>query len=127
MSPKVVKPFFFGHFARLDRQIVLVDALTALNAGAGRVADLQRCAESMCSPAFRQGANSWASALFGRRIDRILFAATKADLLHHTSHDRLEAILEADREGRRRRAPNFPAPISTLPRSPPSAPPARRR
>ena len=30
---KVVKPFFFGHFARLDRQIVLVDALAALNAG----------------------------------------------------------------------------------------------
>ena len=29
----------------------------------------------------------------GRRIDRILFTATKADLLHHGSHDRLEAIL----------------------------------
>jgi hypothetical protein len=28
-----------------------------------------------------------------RRIDRLLFAATKADHLHHTSHDRLEAIL----------------------------------
>ena len=26
--------------------------------------------------------------------DRILFAATKADHLHHTSHDRLEAILQ---------------------------------
>ncbi|MGL5137236.1 MAG: YcjX family protein, partial [Beijerinckiaceae bacterium] len=29
----VVRPFFRDHFARLDRQIVLVDALTALNAG----------------------------------------------------------------------------------------------
>jgi uncharacterized protein len=28
-----------------------------------------------------------------RKIDRILFAATKADHVHHTSHDRLEAIL----------------------------------
>jgi predicted YcjX-like family ATPase len=28
------------------------------------------------------------------RIDRILLAATKADHLHHTSHDRLEAILK---------------------------------
>ena len=27
------------------------------------------------------------------RIDRILFAATKADLLHHSSHDRLENVL----------------------------------
>ena len=31
--------------------------------------------------------------LFLRRIDRILFAATKADHLHHTSHDRLQAIM----------------------------------
>ena len=32
----VVKPFFRDHFARLDRQIVLVDALQALNAGPRR-------------------------------------------------------------------------------------------
>jgi predicted YcjX-like family ATPase len=31
--------------------------------------------------------------LIARRIDRILFAATKADHLHHTSHDRLEALM----------------------------------
>ena len=30
----VVRPFFRDHFARLDRQIVLVDALQALNGGA---------------------------------------------------------------------------------------------
>jgi uncharacterized protein len=33
------------------------------------------------------------SALFRPKIDRILFAATKADHLHHLSHDRLEAVL----------------------------------
>jgi hypothetical protein len=42
---------------------------------------------------FRLGANSIFSNILGRRIDRILFAATKADLLHQTSHDRLENIL----------------------------------
>jgi hypothetical protein len=31
--------------------------------------------------------------LFRPKIDRILFAATKADHLHHSSHDRLEAAL----------------------------------
>jgi hypothetical protein len=31
--------------------------------------------------------------IIGRRIDRIVFAATKADHLHHVNHDRLEAIL----------------------------------
>jgi uncharacterized protein len=89
---KVVRPFFFGHFARLDRQIVLVDALSPLNAGPAAVADL-RLALSQILACFRQGANSIVSGLFGRRINRILFAASKADLLHHESHDRLESIL----------------------------------
>ena len=31
----VVKPFFREHIARLDRQIVLIDAMQALNAGTG--------------------------------------------------------------------------------------------
>jgi hypothetical protein len=42
---------------------------------------------------FRIGRGTLFSALFRPRIDRILFAATKADHLHHSSHDRLEAIL----------------------------------
>ena len=88
----VVKPFFREHFARLDRQIVLVDALGALDAGPDTVADLGASLESVLT-AFRPGANTWLSSVLGRRIDRILFAATKADHLHHTSHDRLEAIL----------------------------------
>jgi predicted YcjX-like family ATPase len=90
---KVVKPFFYDHFARLDRQIVLIDALAALNAGAAAVQDLRVAMTGVLS-CFRQGANSWSSALFGRRISRIVFAAAKADLLHHTSHDRLEGILK---------------------------------
>ena len=45
------------------------------------------------STAFASAATSFFSSLFRPRIDRILFAATKADHLHHSSHDRLEAIL----------------------------------
>jgi uncharacterized protein len=89
---RVVKPFFFGHFARLDRQIVLVDVLTALNAGSKSVEDLQTALTDVMS-SFRLGANNFATNLFGRRVEKILFAATKADQLHHTSHDKLEAIL----------------------------------
>jgi uncharacterized protein len=88
----VVKPFFYGHFARLDRQIVLVDVLSTLNAGPSAVSDLSTALQDVLK-CFRTGSNSVLSELFGRRIDRILFAATKADQLHHTSHDRLEAIL----------------------------------
>src|SRR4029077_8627908 len=42
---------------------------------------------------FRVGRSTILSTLFRPRIDRILFAATKADHLHHLSHDRLEAVL----------------------------------
>jgi hypothetical protein len=89
---RVVKPFFFGHFARLDRQIALVDALTALNAGPTAVADLQKALTDVLR-SFRVGANSILSEVFGRRVERVLFAATKADLLNHRDHDKLEAIL----------------------------------
>src|SRR5262245_13913261 len=88
----VVRPFFRDHFARLDRQIVLVDALSAINAGAEAMADLERTLAAVLA-CFRPGADTWLSRILFRRIDRLLFAATKADHLHHTSHDRLEAIL----------------------------------
>lgn len=88
----VVKPFFRDHFARLDRQIVLVDALSALNSGPAAVRDLQNAMTDVLL-AFRAGRSNLLSTVFRPRIDKILFAATKADHLHHTSHDRLEAIL----------------------------------
>ena len=89
----VVRPFYREHIARLDRQIVLVDVLTALNAGPDAVRDLERALAAILD-SFNVGRNSILSALFAPRIGHILFAATKADLLHHSSHDRLERILD---------------------------------
>ncbi len=88
----VVRPFFRDHFSRLDRQIVLVDALAAFNAGPEALRDLEAALGGILD-CFRIGRGTILSTLFRPRIDRILFAATKADHLHHTSHDRLEAIL----------------------------------
>jgi predicted YcjX-like family ATPase len=87
----VVKPFFKEHFARLDRQIVLVDALQALNRGPETLLDLENALVDVLG-AFRSGSGSLLGSLFARRIDRVLVAATKADHLHHESHDRLEAL-----------------------------------
>lgn len=94
----VVKPFFREHITRLDRQIVLIDAMQALNAGAGAVADLERALTEILA-CFRLGQGNFLTDFFARRIDRILIAATKADHLHHESHDRLQAIVRrlADR------------------------------
>lgn len=88
----VVKPFFHDHFSRLDRQIVLVDALSALNAGPESLRDLETALSDILT-CFRPGANSWLSAILNRRVERILIAATKADHLHRESHDRLETIV----------------------------------
>ena len=100
---EVVKPFFRDHFARIDRQVVLVDALGAINAGPPAVEDL-RAAMSETLGALRPGKNSFLSGLLGgRRVEKILFAATKADHLHHSQHAQLTAIMEAlTREARER-------------------------
>src|SRR5664280_2876846 len=39
----VVRPFFRDHFARLARQVVLVDALSAFNSGPEALVDLEAC------------------------------------------------------------------------------------
>lgn len=88
----VVRPFFRTHFARLDRQVVLVDVLAALNGGREALIDLEVALGEILA-SFRPGHSSWLGQVLTRRIDRILFAATKADHLHHASHDRLELIL----------------------------------
>src|SRR3990170_2717230 len=88
----VVRPFFRDHFSRLDRQVVLVDALAAFNAGPEALVDIEAALAGILD-CFRIGRSTLLSALFRPRIDRILFAATKADHLHHSSHDRLEAVL----------------------------------
>lgn len=88
----VVRPFFRDHFSRLDRQIVLVDALSAFNAGPEALHDLEAAMAGILD-CFRIGRSTILSSLFRPRVDRILFAATKADHLHHLSHDRLEDVL----------------------------------
>lgn len=92
---RVIRPFFETHFARLDRQVVLVDVLEAVHRGPAALED-QRRAMTEVLAAFRPGGNGFfASLLRGKRVERILFAATKADHLHHSQHSRLTALTEA--------------------------------
>ena len=92
---RVVQPFFRAHFAKLDRQVVLADVLGAIHQGPQAVEDLRRTMAEVLA-AFRPGTNSWlTSILGGRRVEKILFAATKADHLHHLQHPALTAITEA--------------------------------
>ena len=92
---RVIRPFFRDHFARIDRQVVLVDILGAIHQGPQAVEDMRRAMADILS-AFRPGRAGWLGQLLGtRRVERILFAATKADHLHHLQHARLTNILTA--------------------------------
>jgi len=91
----IVRPFFRDHFAKIDRQIVLVDVLGAIHAGPAALDDLRGTMAGILS-AFRPGRNAFLTRIFqGRRVEKILFAATKADHLHHSQHPQLTAITEA--------------------------------
>ena len=122
----VVRPFFRDHFARLDRQIVLVDALAAFNAGPEALHDLEAALAGILD-CFRIG-----------RSTLLQQPVPAADRPHpvRRHQGRSSASFEprpagggaaADRGQGRRRAPNMPAPRSTSWRWPRCAPPARRR
>lgn len=92
---QVVKPFFRDHFAKIDRQVVLTDVLGAIHGGPAAVEDMRR-AMAATMGAFRPGRNAFLTRLLsGKQVERILFAATKADHLHHDQHDRMTAIMKA--------------------------------
>lgn len=109
----VVKPFFREHITRLDRQIVLIDAMHAMNAGPEAVRDLERALGDILS-CFRPGSGNLLTSLWQRTIDRVLVAATKADHLHHNDHKHMEAIVRRLVERSIRRAGTSGARVETL-------------
>jgi predicted YcjX-like family ATPase len=88
----IVQPFFAELARGVDRQIVLVDVLRALNDGEEAFTD-QRLALETILAAFRFGRRNLLRLLFGARIDRVLFAATKADHVPALQRDHLGALM----------------------------------
>ncbi len=94
---QVVKKFYRQHFLRFDRQIVLADCLTPLNAcsinsGPESFADLQ-LAIDMILESYSYGKSGLFSRLFSPRIDKLLFAATKADHVTSEQHAPMVSLL----------------------------------
>ena len=89
----IVWRFFKEHFARIDRQLVLVDLLGAAEGGSVAINELQDAMVSVLN-AFKPGQNTWLNPLLhGKRVERILFAATKADHLPTSQHEELQRLL----------------------------------
>lgn len=89
----IIRPFYRQFFTRLDRQIVLVDVLSNLNAGKTHINQLQSSLSEILK-SFSPGASHWLTSIWNKKIDRLVFAATKADHLHHHNHDQLQNLLK---------------------------------
>jgi predicted YcjX-like family ATPase len=89
---EVVGKFYQQHFTKFDRQIVLADCLTPLNQGPESFADLQ-LAITMILESYHYGRSSIFSRLFAPKIDKLLFAATKADHVTTEQHPHLVSLL----------------------------------
>ncbi|MFV0432096.1 MAG: YcjX family protein [Alphaproteobacteria bacterium] len=91
----VVKPFFEDYFAKLDQQVVLIDPLTTLNHGMDALNDLSHSMETILD-ILKPKIHSWLyRLLLGRPMSHILFAATKADHVHHTQHNNLLKLTQS--------------------------------
>ncbi|MDM8565000.1 YcjX family protein [Candidatus Halobeggiatoa sp. HSG11] len=89
----VVKKFYQDYFVSFDRQIVLVDVLNTFNSGYDSFVDM-RDSLNMVLESFNYGKSGIINKLFGLKIDKILFAATKADHVTPNQLPNLEHFLQ---------------------------------
>ncbi|MGF1752080.1 YcjX family protein, partial [Vibrio makurazakiensis] len=82
-----------NHFSTFDRQIVLVDCLQPLNAGYESFYDMRGALEQLMK-SFKYGRSNVLKRLFAPKIDKILFAATKADHVTPEQHGNLASLLQ---------------------------------
>ncbi|MCL1079359.1 YcjX family protein [Parashewanella spongiae] len=89
---QVVTPFYRNHFCHFDRQVVLVDSLTALNQGQQQFNDMLQ-ALSQIIQSFQFGKSNFLRRLFSPKIDKLLFAATKVDHITRNQQSNLLQLL----------------------------------
>lgn len=90
---KVVKPFYKEHFKKFDRQLILVDCLSALNRGYDSFQDLQKAIDWLMG-SFQYGSSSLMNRLFNPKIDKLVFAASKADHITPDQQNNLVKLLD---------------------------------
>ncbi|WP_394132632.1 YcjX family protein [Shewanella maritima] len=91
---QVVKPFYRNYFAKFDRQVVLVDCLTALSNGKAQYNDMTVALNNILE-SFQFGQSSLLRRLFSPRIDKVLFAASQVDRVTRDQQANLLKLLNA--------------------------------
>jgi predicted YcjX-like family ATPase len=90
---KIVKGFYKDYFVNFDRQIILVDCLQPLNSGLEAFTDMQTALNQLMQ-SFQYGQRTLLHRLFSPRIDKLMFAATKADHITPDQHANLVSLLQ---------------------------------
>ncbi|MGO2130596.1 MAG: YcjX family protein [Pseudoalteromonas prydzensis] len=91
---EVVKPFYTQHFRNFDRQIVLVDVLSALNEGPETLQEQGDVIKQLLAH-FNYGETGFLKRLFKPNIDKLLFAANKSDHISSAHHKDLALLLDS--------------------------------
>ncbi len=90
----IVRPFYETVFSGFDRQLVLVDVIGGLNAGAESFADMRRALAAVLQ-SFARDDEGLLARLFRSRTEKVLFAATKADHVTANQFHNLRLLLRA--------------------------------
>jgi predicted YcjX-like family ATPase len=89
---ELVEPFYKTFFSRIDRQLVLVDVVNALNAGPEYIDDMRQALTNI-TDSFAYGSQNRFAQLFSPKIDKVIFAATKIDQVVSEDHEAVRQLL----------------------------------
>lgn len=89
---ELVEPFYKTFFRRIDRQLILVDVVGALNAGPAYIDDMRHALANI-TDSFAYGSRNRFKQLFKPRIDKVVFAATKIDQVVSKDHEAVRQLL----------------------------------
>lgn len=89
---KLVKPFYKDFCHNVDRQLVLVDVVNALNGGPAFIDDMRQALANIID-SFSYGQQGSVMSLFRHKIDKVVFAASKVDQVLSEDHDAVRQLL----------------------------------
>ncbi len=89
----LVREFYKQYFIHFDRQIILVDCLQSLNNGPQNFYDMQLALNQLMQ-SFHYGKRTLLRRLFTPCIDKLMFAASKADHVTFDQHTNLVLLLQ---------------------------------
>ena len=90
----IVEDFYETMFSKLDRQVILIDCFSALKGGKEAFENVNDTFETLLKN-FSYGENNLLRRIFSPKIDKVIFAATKADQVTYDEEKHLLSLLRS--------------------------------